>query len=1244
MRRNLGWFLGVLLLAGWVRGAEPGRIVMLIGEDEYHTWDTLPAFGHSDLEPKGYRVTVVLADATNKNHFPGIVEALKDADLLVLSTRRRNPPRDELDAVRAFLDSGKSLVGIRTACHGFAPPQGTKVAPHTDAVDSWPEFDPQVLGGHYDNHYAAGPITRIDAAQSQDSAFLLDGVDLKHFVGNGSLYRVGPIDPSCREILRGTIPDHPAEPVAWTHIYGDHHARVFFTSLGHPDDFKEAAFRRLLLNAIQWALVKAPEHALKPSEGTPSLNIVDNLRLDTILTEPTIRKPLYINFDERGRMWLVQYRQYPWPAGLKLLSHDNVYRDVYDPPFPPPPPYEGENAKFAGRDMVTIHESTRGDGVFDKTSVFLNQMNLTTAALRGRGGVFVMNTPYLLFYPCENGSDTPTGKPQVLLSGFGLEDTHSIANSLRWGPDGWIYGAVGSTVGSAVIVYGADGKPIPGYKPFHIMGQHIWRYHPETRRFEIFAEGGGNTFGVVFDSKGRLFSGHNGGDTRGFYYSQGSYQLKGFEKHGALSNPFAFGYINPMPHEKVDRFTHTFAIYEGAAFPSEYDGKIFAVAPHRHYIVESDLNPMGSAFGTHDVQKIVTPGPQPDDDFFTPVDIQIGPDGALYVADWRVRQANHYRSSEGQTNPELGRVYRISAENYRPAGVFDLGKLSSRELIDKYLGNSNRWYREQVLRLLGDRKDATLIPILKELVRKNDGQYALDALWALNLSGGFDDAFAVEALSHKESHVRRWAVRLIGDQNRAAPTVGAKLAELARTETDSEVRSQLASSAKRLPTETALPILANLLGHNEDADDLHIPKLIWWAFEAHADDRDAMLKLLADSSPWQSKLRVDGTAPVTENLIRRWAMGGSQAELLACAELLRLSPNTEETAHLVRGFERAFEGRPIPPLPNALAEQLAKVGGQFSVLLGVRRNDPGAIDSALAGINSDRTKPADRIRLLTALGDVRAKPGDAAPAMLKIAEGAGDPTVRNAALSALQRYDDSSIAGRVVAMYASLPADVQPAAQTLLASRESSASKLLAAIDTGAIKSHTISADTVEKLRLYPSPAIARVVERQFPATPASAAEFDEKIQRYAKIVRAGGGRPLEGKKLFYGKASCATCHTVFTKGGHIGPDLTSYDRANLDSMLLAIVNPSAEIREGFENYIIQTVDGRTLDGFKVDENNQVFILRGVDGQNNVIALDQIKVRRVSPRSLMPEGLLDGLSEQEVKDLFAFLSSTTPPM
>ena len=224
---------------------------MMIGEDEYHTWETLPEFAKNELSPRGMQVRIIQQDAQNKNHFPGIVEALSKADLLVLSVRRRLPPTEELEAVRRYLDSGKPLVGIRTACHAFAP-QGKRAMPPGSA--SWIEFDPQVLGGHYDNHYADGPRTKIKIAPGAQSSAILKDVDVEKLVGNGSLYRVSPIDPSCQALLIGTIPEQRPEPVAWTHLYGPHKARVFYTSLGHPDDFKEHAFRQLLLNGISWAL------------------------------------------------------------------------------------------------------------------------------------------------------------------------------------------------------------------------------------------------------------------------------------------------------------------------------------------------------------------------------------------------------------------------------------------------------------------------------------------------------------------------------------------------------------------------------------------------------------------------------------------------------------------------------------------------------------------------------------------------------------------------------------------------------------------------------------------------------------------------------------------------------------------------------------------------------------------------------------------------------------------------------
>jgi type 1 glutamine amidotransferase len=240
----------VRLQAG--RAPEHPHIVFMIGEDEYHTWETLPAFAKKEIEPRGYRVTIVKEDGADKNNFPGLVDALRTADVLVLSTRRRTPPPDQLNAVRAYLAAGKPLVGIRTACHAFAlrpndPPLASDRA-------SWQEFDPEVLGGHYTNHYPAGPKTAITVAPGAAKHAVLKDVRVDALTGNGSLYMVSPLAATVTPLLIGTIPGEAPEPIAWTHEYGPKHARVFYTSLGHPDDFQNAEFRRVLVNGIRWAL------------------------------------------------------------------------------------------------------------------------------------------------------------------------------------------------------------------------------------------------------------------------------------------------------------------------------------------------------------------------------------------------------------------------------------------------------------------------------------------------------------------------------------------------------------------------------------------------------------------------------------------------------------------------------------------------------------------------------------------------------------------------------------------------------------------------------------------------------------------------------------------------------------------------------------------------------------------------------------------------------------------------------
>jgi hypothetical protein len=290
-----------------------------------------------------------------------------------------------------------------------------------------------------------------------------------------------------------------------------------------------------------------------PADTVRSFTLAGGLEADVVLHEPLVRQPVFLNFDERGRLWVVQLLQYPYPAGLKIVDLDHQFHASYDRE-PPAPPY-AEGSPFRGQSRITIHEDSNGDGTYDRHKVFLDGLSIVTAVEHGRGGVWVLHPPYLLFFADRDRDDRPDGPPQVHLAGFGLEDTHATANSLRWGPDGWLYGGHGS--GCSVAIRrpafpgdakgasraagpGASAEPGLDDPPFYFKGQAIWRYHPATRRFELFAEGGGNTYGVEFDAAGQVFSGHNGGNTRGFHFVQGGYYQKNWGEHGYLTNPYAW--------------------------------------------------------------------------------------------------------------------------------------------------------------------------------------------------------------------------------------------------------------------------------------------------------------------------------------------------------------------------------------------------------------------------------------------------------------------------------------------------------------------------------------------------------------------------------------------------------------------------------------------------------------------------------------------------------------------------------
>lgn len=958
------------------------------------------------------------------------------------------------------------------------------------------------------------------------------------------------------------------------------------------------------------------EGPLSPADSARSFTTFEDLAITQVLAEPEVRQPVHISWDERGRLWVVQYLQYPAPAGLTLVSKDQFWRAVYDR-IPAPPPKH-----FRGEDKITIHEDADGDGTFDTHKTFLDGLNIVTAVEHGRGGKWVLNPPYLLFFPDANQDDVVDADPVVHLAGFGLEDTHSVANSLRWGPDGWLYGAHGSTVTANITRPGLDKEPIA-----RMMGQGIWRYHPETREFEVFAEGGGNAFGLEMDDQARIFSGHNGGNTRGFHYVQGGYSQKGFEKHGPLSNPYAFGYFRQMANNDVERFTHTFVIYGGGALPERYDGQLFGIEPLQGRVVFSHVLREGSTFKTRDAGYAVTTS----DRYFKPVDIKAGPDGALYVADWHDRQVTHTRNYEGNIDKSNGRIYRIGAKGSR------MGRMDARRSNDQFvadLRSENRWMRQNALRNIAARKDPAMAGALRELCFGNTGQAALEGLWAWNLVAPITEAEGANLFAHADPHVRVWAVRLAGDRRNITESLSSAMEKLAASEPHIEVRSQLASSARRLAAKQGLGIVRQLLKHDEDGADLHLPLLIWWAIEQFAEsDREQVLALLDDAEVWRREMMRE---TVLERLIKRYALAGTLRDLRTCATIIERAAAHGQAKKAVASFEDAMKGRSLSGMPPELQSALAAAGGE-SLPLAVRQGKSDAAGRALALLRDEKAPRAERLALAEVFGEVRHS--EALPVLLQLAAKSKDAALRKEAIVSLQIYDDASVPAAILPIVAELPADGQLAALALLGARKEWAERLVQAVAKGALQKKLVPAEVVEKLRAHEAlgTAIDEIWGRR---VSLAKAEVDEKIEKFSRAIQSGQGDPFAGYQHF--AVMCGACHKLFGEGGQIGPDLTPFSRNDVSAMLMSIVNPSGEIREGYENVAIETKDGRSLSGFIAEKYEDAVVLRGLDGERTLVRNADIAATRAAGASLMPEGLLEALEEQQVRDLFAYLRSTQP--
>ncbi len=980
-------------------------------------------------------------------------------------------------------------------------------------------------------------------------------------------------------------------------------------------------------------------------EALKRFRIREGFEIELVASEPIVGQPLHISWDGKGRMWVTQYLQYQFPAGLKIVEYDNHLRAQFDK-MPQPPPHG-----VKGADKITVFEDTTGDGIYDHHRDVITGLNIATSCVAGAGGIWVTNPPYLLFYPDADGDANPDCEPEVMLSGFGIEDTHAVMNSLKWGPDGWLYGVNGSTTTGSVK------DPASG-KLVEWEGQMVWRYHPDHKHFEIYAEGGGNTFSLEIDSQGRVFSGTNNGRTRGMYYPQGAYGKKSWGKHGPLTNPYAFGYINHMAHEGDDRrFAQAFCIYEGGLFPSEWDGKIIAANSLHNIVWVSDLQLDGSTFHTVDEAPLL----ETDDRWFRPVFCGVGPDGCVYLADWYDSRLSHVRPVD-DWHKGSGRIYRIKPVGTKPKVEHgDLTMAKPAELRASF--DDPNWVvrKRALLEMLWAELSVIESGLLgdgaEERLGELDGELDLKEIKAgENL---FTLYFEYRNREEEREALQRARIRLLGffavEKTRGVSfdlrskdeeildQVARQLVQMnleTLNEEDSVgIRAELASTAKRMGTRFGLEVVRRLMTeYGQDFDDPHLSLLIWWAIEAHSESgRRQVESLVSDPETWESKIFREFIA---ERLMRRYAMAGGEENYLTASKLLENAPDDDARKRLMAGLQLAFQGTSVPELPESLEQQMREYSetvGKNDLSFQIQQGNADAMKKALSVVASSQSDPVERVELAGLFGEL----DDPAvvPVLLRVLSLDQQSALKRVALQSLANFPDEKIATTILARHGSTLPDeheVRSTAHRVLASRADWAKLFLEKVELAHIKARNVEPDVVQLLAQHGDGEIDDAISLHWPDQLARTSEENlAEIQRIRKTVTTGAGDPDAGRVHF--AARCASCHALFGEGQSIGPDLTGYERQNLDFWLPGIVDPGLELREGFINYVATMKDGRKLAGFVDGQGPNAVTLRDMAGQKLILAREDLKDLQASKVSLMPSGLLNGLDEEALRDLFAYL-------